>query len=204
MSTFEVKNKTGHGKLRKIITVTVVILLILILCLTLIIAFNPIYAMGICLVANECLMDIYQWYSTAFYGDTVKSEDYIGGIPKNELLGKRISDISDKYNVLADQYDKNGNVTGRYYDISFAFFMLRDYESRYDRYVVYVKAENDVVEDAVLLNVLQYAMLSTDNCENYMSELSENEINAYLYWNGNFDYYQVMQKSKWYKLWNEG
>lgn len=134
-----------------------------------------------------------------FSKESVRSESYVGGLAKADFVGKTENSISDKYNVLLEKYDENGNLTGRYYDTSFAFFMLRDYDYRDDRYVVYADIQDGVISNIMLLNVARYDAVGDSNTKNYEEDLSENELNAYTYWNSNGGLGVLYKASKWEK-----
>lgn len=158
-----------------------------------VIAFNLV----LCFYSKNTVLDFCRDACFVFSKDSVRSESYVGGLARADFVGKNENSISDEYNVLLEKYDENGNLKGRYYDTSFAFFMLRDYDYRDDRYVVYADVQAGVISDIMLLNVARYGSLYESNAINYQNDLSKEEINAYIYWNGNGGQSNLSQTSKW-------
>lgn len=133
---------------RKNIWIKVVLILLIAVMI-----FNPISLFLIVFAAEEVTMDFCRDACFIFYKDTVVTQDYVGGMPKADVIGKKADDVSKKYNALLDRYDDNGNLVGRYYDTTFAFFMLTDREDLDKRYFVYAEVGSDsLVTDMVLFD----------------------------------------------------
>lgn len=191
----EVKS-VQYANNKKIKTLSIKVLLVLLIVIA---AFSSVWLFVLGLFAKDVALDFCRDACFVFSRKSVLSGNYIGGIPKEDIMGKTADDVSDKYGVVLEQRDKNDNLTGIYCDTSFAFFMLRDYDSENDRYVVYASMEDGIVTDVMLLNVERYAMLYVSTADNYTQDLSKDEINAYTYWNDNGGYSKLSEISKWEK-----
>lgn len=174
----EVSVQSDKKKTRKSIWIKVLLILLVV-----VIIFNPLSLFLIAFAAEEITMDFCRDACFIFYKDTVVTQDYVGGMHKADVIGKNVDAISKKYNVLLDRYDDNGNLVGRYYDTTFAFFMLKDREDLDKRYFVYVEIGGDsLVTDIVLF----------DYYRTYKETDEEYRINRYFAENDR-------QTSKWEK-----
>lgn len=168
---------------KKIKTLLIKVLLVLLIVIA---AFSSVWLFVLGLFAKDVALDFCRDACFVFSRKSVLSGDYIGGIPKEDIMGKTADDVSDKYGVVLEQRDKNDNLTGIYCDTSY-------------RYVVYASMEDGIVTDVMLLNVERYAMLYVSTADNYTQDLSKDEINAYTYWNDNGGYSKLSEISKWEK-----
>lgn len=64
-----------------------------------------------------------------FYKNEINDENLVCGIPKSDMIGKNANEIDKKYNVVLEKYDENGKLVGIIYDVTFKYFMIKEYGS---------------------------------------------------------------------------
>lgn len=182
-------NKKLSKKSKIILSVVIAVLVICI--------FNPVSLFRIKKWTLYRCKDVY----VAAYKDELDDDGLVGGIPKNEMVGKNVNDVDERYNVVLEHYDSKGTLIGRIYDTTFKYYMVHGFGSKVPYNFVYAE-----IKDGTEITQLRLfdSTLSDRNLRAYYGDyywsMTKNEYAMHFYWNELNYYDDIAPNSKWTKF----